>query len=88
MAAALQRLTTGSKSFSERHLSLTERPTAPERRLDKTYHCQWFALSGERRFRKCDRECNSFRIRGTGVGRSMWAESGRLFYCPVISPCA
>ena len=40
LAAALQRLTTGSKSVSERHLSLTERPTAPESRLEKMYHLQ------------------------------------------------
>ena len=51
LAAALQRLTKCSKSVSERHLSLTERPTAPESRLKKTYHCQWFVLFDERRFR-------------------------------------
>ena len=52
LAAALQRLTTGSKSVSERHLSLTERPTTPESRLEKTYNCQCLALFGERRVRK------------------------------------
>ena len=52
LAAALQRLTKDSKSVSERHLSLTERTTAPESRLKKTYHRQWFVRSHERRFRK------------------------------------
>ena len=40
LAAALQRLTKCSKSVSERHLSLTERPTAPKSRLEKMYHLQ------------------------------------------------
>jgi hypothetical protein len=40
LAAALQRLTKCSKSVSERHFSLTERPTAPKSRLEKMYHLQ------------------------------------------------
>ena len=55
MVTALRRLPKRSKSVSEPHLSLIDRPRPPEGRFKIMFNYRYLSILGERPFRKCNR---------------------------------
>ena len=55
MVTALRRLPKRSKSVSEPHLSLIDRPRPPEGRFKIMFNYRYLSIWGERPFRKCNR---------------------------------